>query len=598
MPNPFQNLVPKIDANPLVRTPQREAFAALAAHAASDGSEREIGVVLPVGCGKSGCIAITPFAFRSERTLVIAPGVNIADQLHKTFDPTHQDMFYSKCEVLDGSMYPEPVLIRGTTVNRGDLDDSHIAITNIQQLQGDENRWLRSLPENYFDLILFDEGHHSVAETYEVVKGQFPNAMVVNFSATPLRADGRTMAGRVIYSYPIFRAIQEGFVKGLKAVVLNPSTLRYVRQEDDSEVEVSLEEVKRLGEVDADFRRSIVTSEETLITIVDASIRELERIRNETGVNRHKIIACALNYQHCIQIVQAYEARGKRAAYVHSREDSITNKRILQRLDNHELDVIVQVSKLGEGFDHPYLSVAAVFKTFANLSPFVQFVGRIMRVVRQNAPGDPNNKGTVVFHAGANVASRWEDFQQFTEADQDFFDQLLPTEELDFSDASEIAVTPTPRTTNGIEIRSQDGVHIEIIPLLENPEAMSAIQQLQSLGYTPDDVLRAMQAHRPVPTTRVSERQAARHALDNRVQNEVGRILRERNLNPQGRELDRQRLGRTNFVVLKAAIDKEINRAVGRPSGERHEFNRQDLETISARFSELVANATDEVFNG
>jgi CheY-like chemotaxis protein len=49
-----------------------------------------------------------------------------------------------------------------------------------------------------------------------------------------------------------------------------------VRNEDGQEIEVSLEEVRRLGEQDADFRRSIVTSAETLNTIVDASIRELE----------------------------------------------------------------------------------------------------------------------------------------------------------------------------------------------------------------------------------------------------------------------------------------------------------------------------------
>jgi superfamily II DNA or RNA helicase len=64
---------------------------------------------------------------------------------------------------------------------------------------------------------------------------------------------------------------------------------------------------------------------------------------------------------------------------VHSREGSVANQRVMQRLESHQLDVIVQVRKLGEGFDHPRLSVAAVFSIFSNLSPFVQFVGRIMR---------------------------------------------------------------------------------------------------------------------------------------------------------------------------------------------------------------------------
>nr|VFK22676.1 MAG: Type III restriction enzyme, res subunit [Candidatus Kentron sp. LPFa]VFK35076.1 MAG: Type III restriction enzyme, res subunit [Candidatus Kentron sp. LPFa] len=192
-------------------------------------------------------------------------------------------MFYIKCGVLQGQPYPEPVEIRGTTTNRGDLDEAHVVITNIQQLQGQGNRWLAKLPPDYFDLILFDEGHHSVAETYENLKNKFSAARIVNFSATPLRADGQKMAGRVLYSYPIFRAIEEGYVKRLKALVLNPKTLKYVRREDDQEIEVPLDEVRRLGEEDADFRRSIVTSKETLTTIVDASIRELDRIRAETA---------------------------------------------------------------------------------------------------------------------------------------------------------------------------------------------------------------------------------------------------------------------------------------------------------------------------
>jgi hypothetical protein len=49
--------------------------------------DRELGVVLPVGCGKSGLIAITPFAFRARRVLVVAPNVRIAQQLYADVNP-------------------------------------------------------------------------------------------------------------------------------------------------------------------------------------------------------------------------------------------------------------------------------------------------------------------------------------------------------------------------------------------------------------------------------------------------------------------------------------------------------------------------------
>ena len=583
--------------NTLLREPQREAFRSLQDFAGIEGNEREVGIVLPVGCGKSGCIALAPFAFQANKTLVIAPGLRIAQQLYRDFDPSQTDMFYIKTRVLTGPPYPEPVEIRGTTTNRSDLDEADIVVTNIQQLQGEENRWLSSLPSNYFDLILFDEGHHSVAATWDALKQHFPLARIVNFSATPLRADGQRMAGRIIYSYPVFRAIQEGYIKRLKALVLNPRTLRYVRREDDQEIEVPLDEVRQLGEEDAGFRRSIVTSTETLNTIVDASIRELDRIRTETDDDRHKIIASALNFEHCRQIVEAYQARGRRVGYVHSRENSTANERVLSQLENHQLDVIVQVRKLGEGFDHKYLSVAAVLSIFSNLSPFIQFVGRVMRAIVQNDSQHPLNQGTVVFHAGANVARRWQDFQEYSQADQEFFDQLLPVEELDFSRSDELSVTPTTRDVNEVSVRGQSGITLQEIPLIQDDaEAMRAIRTLQERGYSPEDVRQAMELQ-PVPTTRVRQRQAARSGLDMRVLTEAGRILNERGINPGGYDLDSNRRRRTNFVVMKSAIDRQIAQALQRGTGERAELTRQELDIINEQFSTLSDAAQREVFD-
>jgi superfamily II DNA or RNA helicase len=74
-------------------------------------------------------------------------------------------MFYLKCDVLNGQPYPEPAGIRGRTTNQADLEDADVVLTNIQQLQGAENCWLQNLPDNFFDLILFDEGHHNVAQS-------------------------------------------------------------------------------------------------------------------------------------------------------------------------------------------------------------------------------------------------------------------------------------------------------------------------------------------------------------------------------------------------------------------------------------------------
>ena len=107
-------------------------------------------------------------------------------------------------------------------------------LTNIQRLQGEGNRGLQNQPDDLFDLILFDEGHHNVAESWDALKAKVALARIVNFGATPLRTACQLMAGRIHYSYPAFRAIQEGCVKRLKAIVVNPRTLRYVRRGTDT----------------------------------------------------------------------------------------------------------------------------------------------------------------------------------------------------------------------------------------------------------------------------------------------------------------------------------------------------------------------------
>ena len=51
-----------IEENQKLRVPQREGFISIRNHYGSDTASREIGIILPVGCGKSGLIAISPYA--------------------------------------------------------------------------------------------------------------------------------------------------------------------------------------------------------------------------------------------------------------------------------------------------------------------------------------------------------------------------------------------------------------------------------------------------------------------------------------------------------------------------------------------------------
>ncbi|MDG4668616.1 DEAD/DEAH box helicase family protein [Mycobacterium sp. 236(2023)] len=591
--NLFQTVTPVIEKNSALREPQKLAYAALVNHDFDAEDGREVGIVLPVGCGKSGLLAIAPFALSSRRTLLIAPNLNIAKQLLDDLTPTDPDYFYSKRGVVGGRPYPEVAEIRGTKTNMTDLDDADIVVTNIHQLQRDGNKWLAGFDPDYFDLIQFDEAHHNVAESWDVLREKFPNARIINVSATPSRADGRLMAGQIIYVYPISQAVKNGYVKRISGHRLSPKSLRYVRREGEEEVTVELDEVRRLGETDANFRRSIVSSEETLSTIVDASINKLNQRRKVTGENRLKIIASALNMEHCKQIVAAYSARGLRADFVHSKQDSKANERVHKKLDNHELDVIVQVRKLGEGFDHPFLTVAAVFSIFSNLSPFMQFVGRVMRIIPDSDPHSELNEGIVVFHVGGNITGVWNDFRDFADADQEFLMNLVDEDLVEPEGTGTGEGGPRGADAEPIPvITAQEDVQLESIELLSNdPNIAQALKVLQDAGVTTEQYERL---NRLTPS-RQAQRQADRKQLDEQVKTIAGSLLASHGLSHVGRDLDKSRR-RENFVTAKSELDKEIKKHIGSKK-PRSEYSAAELTDVLSSLDKIRASVEARLFN-
>lgn len=588
----YIRLQPSVADNPRLREPQIGAYEALSQH--DFAAEREVSVVLPVGCGKSGLLALAPFAVNSRRALLVAPNVKIADQLLADLTPSNPGFFYLKRAILGAAgPFPEPAEIRGATTNVGDLEEADIVITNIQQLAREDNTWLATLAPDFFDLIMFDEAHHNVAESWEVLRRRFPGAAILNVSATPSRADGRVMTGQVIYSYPISRAVENGYVKRVNGYRLNPTTLHYVRHEGGDEVEVSLDEVRRLGEEDAGFRRSIVSSEATLTTIAEASIRKLRDLRAATGETRLKIIASALNMEHCIQVVAKYRELGLRADYVHSLSSARANDRVYASLDNHELDVIVQVRKLGEGFDHPFLSVAAVFSIFSNLGPFMQFVGRIMRVIPDVDPFSAVNDGVVVFHVGGNITGVWTDFQQFADADQDFFAQLI--------DETLLEPTPLREPRPGQDghgaplpvITAQNDVLLENLTLLgADSRVVDALAVLREAGINTGEQFDRLQQITP---TKQQSRRAKKSMLDDLVKNEVGKFLARHGLRNVARDLEPTR---ENFVVVKSTIDLRIRTMVPSGATARKNYTGADFDYLIDQLPAIVAAVEQELRRG
>src|SRR5689334_7159944 len=106
-----------IEANDRLRVPQREGWQRIRDHFTRPNAAREVGIVLPVGCGKSGLIAIAPFAANARRVLVIAPGLRIRKQLGDDLKASSSTNFYARCAILtDDQHFPETAVVESGRV--------------------------------------------------------------------------------------------------------------------------------------------------------------------------------------------------------------------------------------------------------------------------------------------------------------------------------------------------------------------------------------------------------------------------------------------------------------------------------------------------
>jgi superfamily II DNA or RNA helicase len=418
----FRRAGVNISGNPNLRRPQREAYEAAFRHFSR--SKAHAIIQLPVGCGKTGTMSILPFRVANGRVLAVAPNLEIRQNLFSSFDYTSSDSFLRNRGVLSNGYGPSCAVL-DENANIRDCDAASIVVTNIQQLVANKaDKWLAKLPPDFFDLIVLDEGHHNVAASWKQTLMQFPDAKVASFTATPFRADGQMVEGNRIYRFPIADAIKEGYIKDLASHRLEPQELTFTYR-GEKRVH-TLEEVLKLKE-EQWFSKGIALSSECNKSIVDHSLQCMEQLR-ASGRAKHQVIAAACSIDHARAIRALYDERNYKAEVIHSDLPSEEADRIRGALKRFELDAIVHVQMLAEGADYPNLSVAAIFRPFRHLVPYVQFVGRIMRVINQDSPGDPDNRGYVVSHVGLNVDRWWSELKEFDEDDQAFFEQLATSE--------------------------------------------------------------------------------------------------------------------------------------------------------------------------
>jgi hypothetical protein len=238
---------------------------------------------------------------------------------------------------------------------------------------------------------------------------------------------------------------------------------------------------------------------------------------------------------------------------------------------------------LGEGFDHPKLSVAAIFRPFRSLAPYVQFVGRIMRVIVQNDPGHPDNMGHIVTHLGMNLDEQLKEFKQFENDDKAFWEKVTGGEDPEVSKA---VLDGTARRRVG---ESEVVVNGEIVDALWEEDFTTAEDKhvieelrakLKALGLDPDQAEAVVKSSRAEGMTRKTptaefpvqphlEWKESRKRLNEQANRTAGILLNNVDLKPIGTEIGYKytTLGvraQNNYVAALMMVNGEIDKKLGK----------------------------------
>lgn len=163
-------------------------------------------LVLPTGCGKTIVFAkVTEDCVRNgDRVLILAHRGELLEQAaDKILQTTGLNCAVEKAEQSClGSWF-------------------RITVGSVQSLMRETR--LARFPEDHFDVIIIDEAHHSISDSYQRVLQHFPKAKVLGVTATPDRGDMKNL-GQVFeslaYEYTLPKAIKEGYLSPIKAVTI------------------------------------------------------------------------------------------------------------------------------------------------------------------------------------------------------------------------------------------------------------------------------------------------------------------------------------------------------------------------------------------
>lgn len=325
-----------------LRNPQIGAYYSILSHWTN--SNEIATVVLPTGTGKTETMLTIYCSERLEKLLIIVPSDPLREQIGNKF--LELGLLYKLNIINKNAKTPIVGLLKKSISKSEDLENFIRSCNVIVATAGILDRITKINSETFnknFTHIFFDEAHHSEASSWDRLRKIFKNKKIVQFTATPFRNDTKKLDGKIIYNYPLRRAQDENYFKPIKFLSI------YEYDDKLADEILAKNGIKTLLEDQKKYKHIL-----------------LARVKTRKRADEVFEIYKRLNSK--LKIEKIYSGLGKRQS------TEIQNK--LQKL---EIDIIVCVDMLGEGFDLPYLKIAVLHDIRQSLPITLQFIGRFTR---------------------------------------------------------------------------------------------------------------------------------------------------------------------------------------------------------------------------
>jgi len=378
-----------------LRECQKQAFAALANYYASGGVKAAC--VMSVGAGKTVLGVAAVLALTRQRALVVTPGNVIRGTFDRAFD--HGAVGNALYGLPGGPLIPGRQPPRVLTVDRdaGGLRGigrdallaADVIVTNFHSLGTGENTddLLAKLRPGDVDFIVVDEAHIAAAESYQQLFRHFAGARTLLMSACFSRLDGKPIDADVVYRYRLIDSIADGNAKNLRVHRFVPdaaaTTYELVWPDGRREEIVGREELLEVLGDERKLSRITAKSTEPIRQVMRIVKRMLDQQRDLLFPVKPRVLFAAMGRQHAEQIARVANEHGIPCDVLHHSMTDSAIAKVRERFESDagDLDGIVQLKMLGQGYDFPPICLVVPMRPYGSFSEFYQFIGRGIRVL-------------------------------------------------------------------------------------------------------------------------------------------------------------------------------------------------------------------------